>query len=109
VIFGDGTLPTITARSPASGATGVSRTANVTATFSENVLNATKTTFWLRKVGTSVNVSAVVTYDATLHKATLNPGVTLAASTSYVVAIYDIYDPTGNQVPYTTWTFKTGL
>jgi hypothetical protein len=109
VIFGDGTLPTITGRSPASGATGVSRTANVTATFSEAVLNATTRTFYLRKAGTATNVSAVVTYDATTHKATLNPGVTLAASTSYTVAIYDIYDPTGNQVTYTTWSFKTGL
>jgi hypothetical protein len=108
VIFGDGTLPTITAKSPANGATGVSRTANVTATFSEAVLNATTKTFYLRRTGTLTNVAAVVTYDATLHKATLNPSVTLAASSSYTVYINDIYDATGNQVTFTSWAFTTG-
>jgi hypothetical protein len=108
VIFGDGTPPTITAKSPANGATGVSRTANVTATFSEAVLNATTRTLFLRRTGTLTNVSAVVTYDTTLHKATLNPSVTLAASSSYTVYINDIYDATGNQVTYTSWAFTTG-
>jgi hypothetical protein len=109
VIFGDGTLPAITAKAPAAGATGVSRLANVTATFSEPVINVTTRTIYLRKAGTSVNVAAVVTYNATTRQATLNPSVTLAASSSYTATIYDIYDGTGNQVPVTSWTFTTGL
>lgn len=109
VIFGDGTLPAITAKSPASGATGVSRGANVIATFSEPVINVSTTTVYLRKAGTTVSIAAVVTYNATTRQATLNPSVTLAASTTYTATIVDVYDGTGNQVPVTSWSFTTGL
>ena len=45
----DTTAPTVTARTPASNATSVARTANVTATFSENVTGADATTVTLRE------------------------------------------------------------
>ena len=109
LIFGDGTPPQVSARTPANAATGVSRLTNVTATFNEAVLNVKTTTMYLRKAGTTTNIAAVVTYDAVAKKATLNPSVTLAASTSYTVTIYDIYDATGNVVTTQSWTFKTGL
>jgi hypothetical protein len=108
VILGDGVAPTVTARTPASGATGVSRLANVTATFSEPVMNATTTTLYLRRNGTTTMIAAVVTYDAILRRATLNPKVTLSANTSYKAVIRDIYDASGNQVGATSWTFTTG-
>jgi hypothetical protein len=108
VIFGDGTAPTITAKAPASGATGVSRLTNVTATFSEPVINVNTKTIYLRKAGTFINIAAVVTYNATTRQATLNPSVTLAASTSYTATIYDVYDGTGNQAS-ASWSFTTGL
>src|SRR4029077_11043867 len=108
LLYGDGTAPAITAKAPANAAINVSKLTNVTATFNEAVLNVTKNNFYLRNASTFANIAAVVTYDAVLKKATLNPSVTLAANTSYTATLYDIYDATGNQVTTTSWTFKTG-
>jgi hypothetical protein len=117
VASGDTTPPTITARSPGSGATGVSRTANITVTFSEamNATTISTSTFELRNPS-NVLVTAVVSYNATTRVATLNPNSTLSASTLYSVRVRGggtdprVKDTAGNPLAAdSTWTFRTGL
>ncbi len=109
------TPPTVTAISPASGATGVSVTANVTATFSEAMDPATigENTFELRDPANDL-VPAVVTYNPTSRVATLNPTPTLAAATTYTVTVKGgatdprVKDVAGNALAVNrTWTFTT--
>jgi Domain of unknown function (DUF4082)/Bacterial Ig-like domain/Bacterial Ig domain len=109
----DVTPPTITARSPAVGATGVSRTANMTVTFNEAMNAATigATTFELRDPGNNL-VAGAVSYNSTTRVATLNPTPTLAALTTYTVRVIGgaagVKDAAGNALAATeTWTFTT--
>jgi Domain of unknown function (DUF4082)/Bacterial Ig-like domain/Bacterial Ig domain len=109
----DLTSPTITARAPVIGATGVSRTANTTVTFSEAMSAATigATTFELRDPVNNV-VAGVVSYNGTTRVATLNPTPTLAALTTYTVRVVGgaagVKDLAGNAMAATsTWTFTT--
>ena len=84
----DTTPPTVTAAAPAAGATGVSGTANVTATFSE-ALDATTinaTTFELRDAANAL-VAAAITYNATTRVATLNPTPTLTQAAVYTATV----------------------
>ncbi len=69
----DTTAPTVTATSPAAGATGVAVSADVTGSFSEamNASTITSATFTLT-TGTTT-VPAAVTYSSTNNVATLNP------------------------------------
>lgn len=111
----DTTAPTVTATSPASGATSVSRTANVTVTFSE-AMDATTlntTTLELRDPGNAL-VASVVTWDAANRRATLNPNPTLGAVTTYTVVVRGgtadprVKDVAGNAMAAERrWTFKT--
>ena len=107
-----GVRPTVTARTPAVSAIGVSRTGNVTATFSEAVVNVNGTTVTLRTAaGTAV--AATVTYNATTRVATLDPSATLLANTDYTVRLAggsptNIRDAAGNNLSTTTWNFRTG-
>ena len=84
----DTTAPTVTAISPASGATGVSAQATVSATFSEDMDPATigSTTFELRHAAGTL-VPATVAYNATTRVATLTPSAALAAQTQYTVTV----------------------
>jgi hypothetical protein len=112
--FLTGAAPTVTARTPAIGPlTGISRTANVTATFSEAVTGVSGTTFTLRNATTNAAITAVVSYNATTRVATLNPSATLAANTRYTVTLTGgttaIRDIAGNPLGGTrTWSFTTG-
>ena len=79
VVFEDGpdtTTPTVTARTPAPGATGVAVGANVTATFSEPIQQSTLG-LELRGPGGTL-VAGTTTYDAATRTATLDPTATLA-------------------------------
>ncbi len=71
----DAAAPRVTATVPGSGAAGVSPTANLVATFSEDMrassINAT--TFTLIERGTTTKVGASVGYSASTDKATLDP------------------------------------
>ena len=105
----DTTAPTITARSPASAAAGVSRTANITVTFNEAMTASSI-------AGSTVNalVSAVVSYNATTRVATLNPAPTLRALTTYTVRVRGgatdprVKDAAGNAMAVdSTWSFTT--
>ncbi|MFN0145376.1 MAG: Ig-like domain-containing protein [Dehalococcoidia bacterium] len=86
----DTTPPTVTAIAPAAGATNVTTTAAVTATFSEPMDAATisTSTFELRQ-GTASGplVSAAVTYNASTLVATLQPSVPLALATTYTAIV----------------------
>ena len=107
----DTTAPTVTARTPSAGATGVSRTANVTATFSEPMQGVGGTTFTLRAAGASSNVAAAVTYDAGTRVATLNPTADLAANIQYTATLTGgaaaVRDLTNNPLTTVSWTFTT--
>jgi hypothetical protein len=109
--FTTGPAPTVSSRYPASGQTGISRTANVAAVFSEAVQGVSTTTATLRtSAGTAV--SAVVSYDATTRRLTLNPNSTLAARTVYTATLTGgttgIRDLAGNPLTTTRWSFTTG-
>ena len=75
----DSTAPRVTTTVPGSGATGVSPSANLTATFPEDMrassINAT--TYVLFERGTTTKVAASVVYSASTDKATLDPSSTL--------------------------------
>ena len=108
--------PTITSRSPAQGATGVSRTGNLTATFSEAVTGViVGTGVTLRNPANAGITGTTVTYNATTRTVTINPGGAtanrMAANTRYTVTFTtNIRDTGGNPLPVAnrTWTFTTG-
>ena len=109
----DLTPPTVSATTPASAATAVSRTANITVTFSEAMDPATisTNTIELRDPSNAL-VAAAVTYSATNRRATLNPTPTLAALTTYTVTVKGgatdprVKDVAGNALSTSTiWSF----
>lgn len=112
--FLTGPRPTVTARTPASGATGVSRTANVTATFSEAVTGLPTTAsstgaFVIRNAASGAIIASVVSWSATSRTATLNPGPTLLANTKYTLTLSSaVKDVAGNPMNPLSWSFITG-
>ena len=84
----DTTPPTVTAVSPASGATGVSVATTVTAAFSEAMDPATigTTTFELRNPASTL-ITATVSYNSVTRIATLTPSAALANSTTYTATV----------------------
>jgi subtilisin family serine protease len=81
--------PRVTDTDPASNATGVARTAEVKATFSDpmraNSINTN--TFKLRKVGTTDAIPATVTYIDAFRRAFLNPSADLERGATYVATV----------------------
>jgi|tagenome__1003787_1003787.scaffolds.fasta_scaffold20985821_2 hypothetical protein len=107
----DTTPPTVTAKTPASGAAAFSRTGNITATFSEAVRDVGGTTFVLKRGTTTVTGGFL--HNAASTKWTLDPGGTLAARTVYTVTIVGgptgVKDLSGNPLAANmTWSFTTG-
>ena len=109
----DTTAPTVTARTPATSATGVPVGDNVTATFSEAVQGYSTTTFTL-KPGTSstaTSVNTAVTYDAATRTVTLNPSANLAPNTQYTARLTGgtsaVRDMANNPLANVTWSFTT--
>jgi hypothetical protein len=109
---GDVTPPTATPTTPTAGATGVSRTANITVTFSEAVKAVNGTNFTLTRTSNGVKVGAAVSYNATTRVGTLNPNPTLLANTQYTVTLTGgtaaIRDAANNPLATFTYTFTTG-
>ncbi|TFD62127.1 hypothetical protein E3T39_03760 [Cryobacterium suzukii] len=101
----DVVAPTVTARTPLAGATSVSATGDLTATFSESVTGVSDTTFVLANGATAV--PGAVSYDATTRVATLNPSATLLADTSYTATLSGIADVAGNLMTTDSWSFTT--
>ena len=117
VATADTTPPTVTANTPANGATGVNQTAKITATVSEamdgTTLNAN--TIELRDPSNAL-VPAAVSYSTTNLRATLNPTSTLAAVTTYTVTVKGettdpdprVKDVAGNAMATSRiWSFTT--
>ena len=113
----DTTAPKVVSTVPAAGATGVSSAANISATFSEDMqaLTLNSASFGLFKKGSNVKVSASVSYDATTHRATLDPTGVLKRGTYRAVVTTDAKDLAGNRLdqdPTLTglqqevWTFR---
>jgi len=111
--FLTGPAPTVTARTPAANATGVTVPVSPTATFSEAVNGVTTAGNVTLRVGTAANgtlVPSVVSYDATTRVVTINPNASLLADTRYTVRLANITDVAGNPLAAasTSWTFLTG-
>lgn len=111
--FLTGPAPTVTATAPADGATGVSRTANITATFNEQVNGVSGSTFTLTDSVTGAVVPAGVSHARFNNKWILNPSVTLAANTRYTITLTEgptaIRDLAGNpMIPIAPRSFTTG-
>ena len=113
----DVTAPTVTARSPTAGATGIARDAAATVTFSEAMDAATinTSTVELRDPANAL-VPATVSYNATTRTATLTPtrppSPPLAALTTYTARVIGgasgVKDLAANPLAATeTWTFTT--
>jgi methionine-rich copper-binding protein CopC len=111
------TPPTVASTSPASNATGVSRTANITVTFSEAMTASTisTSTFELRTSAGAL-VPSVVSYNATTRVATLNPNSSLTILGNYTVTVRGgttdprVKDAVGNAMTANrTWSFRAGL
>jgi len=112
---GDTTPPTITATTPANGASGVGTSSVVSATFSEAMAPATVngSTFTLTDTTTSTSVPASVTYNGTSLTATLTPNAALSPSHTFSVRIQGgaggVTDLAGNPlVSDSTWSFTSG-
>ncbi len=104
----DTTKPTVRAVSPAGGATRVSPTANVFATFSEGMRASTVTraTVKLVRKGTTSAVSARVSYDAARRRARLDPSSALRRGATYTATVTrGAKDLAGNLVRPRTWSF----
>ncbi|MFC7533549.1 DUF4082 domain-containing protein [Actinoplanes sp. GCM10030250] len=98
----DTTAPTLSARAPAAGASGVPATGAVTATFSEPVTAAS-----LTLAGPSGAVAGTTSYDAVTSSAVFTPGAALAYSTGYTATVSGARDAAGNVMTPVTWSFTT--
>jgi Domain of unknown function (DUF4082)/Bacterial Ig-like domain/Bacterial Ig domain len=100
----DTTAPTVTTRTPASGATGVATTTTATAAFSEPVQSAT-VTMGLSAAGTTIPGSTA--YNSATNTATFTPAAALAANTTYTVTLSGAKDLAGNTMTAVSWSFTT--
>ena len=113
----DTTPPTVTARTPAAGATGVTTTSTVTVTFSEPMDPSTINTSTIElRNPSSVLVAATVSYDAGTRVATLTPSSALAGSATYTATVRGggtdprVKDLAGNALAANSaWSFTTAV
>lgn len=109
----DTTGPTVTALTPADGATGVARDAGTSATFSEAVDTATVSSSTVTLTGPGgVTVAAGVTYAPASQTITLSPSSPLAFNTTYTVTVKGgptgVADVLGNRMAvHRVWRFTT--
>src|SRR5262249_31585301 len=97
---------TVTAQSPAPGATGVSTSTNVQATFNVSV-QASTISFVLKDASNST-VPATVSYNDPTHTVTLTPNAPLAANATYTATVSGAQDVNGNPMSGpVTWSFTT--
>ncbi|QNN52181.1 DUF4082 domain-containing protein [Nocardioides mesophilus] len=101
----DTTKPSVIARSPAAGATGVSSSTTVTAQFDEPVTGSSVA--MTLKTGAGTTVSGTTTYSSSTNTATFTPAAALAASTDYTAAVSSATDAAGNVMDPVSWTFTT--
>src|SRR5688500_1472416 len=108
IIDGDRTPPTVTATTPAAGASGIARNTTVTATFSESISasSVTTTTFTLTPAG---GAAVAGTVSASGMTATFTPSAALAFGTTYTARLTTgVTDDDGNALAQAhAWTFTT--
>jgi hypothetical protein len=104
-VSADTTPPTVTAQSPAAGATGVALGSEVAATFSEPVQPGTISIVVKDPNGQVVSGSA--SYDSSTKTVTFSPSAALAALTTYTVTVSGAQDPAGNTMTSVSWSFTT--
>ena len=109
VAEGDPTPLGVASTSPANGATGLSRTAVATATFSKPVSQATLTDTSFTLTGPAGAVAGAIAYDAASRTATLTPSAPLAYGTTYTARLStDVRGTDGNSLSAPlSWTFTT--
>jgi hypothetical protein len=98
--------PTVTAKTPAAGATGVATSTTVTATFS-GAVTASTISFVLKDASNNT-VPATVAYNASTQTATLTPNAALNASTTYTATVSGATDAYGDVMAPVSWSFTTG-
>lgn len=107
-IIADTVAPLVISSTPSAGATNVSRTSSITATFNEDILGTTvhDASFTLSS-GSSVD--GTVTFDGTSNVTALAPFNTLAMLTTYTASLStDITDLVGNPMSGAfSWSFTT--
>jgi len=112
----DTTPPSVSATTPAGGATGIATGVKPAATFSEPMNAATlgSGTVELRNAASGTLVSAGVSYNAATYTATLAPAAALVPSTTYTASIKGgttdprAKDLAGNALASTvSWSFTT--
>ncbi len=101
----DTTPPTVSGRTPAVGATGVSTGSTVTATFNE-ALQAGTAAISVTGPGTTA-VPGTTSYDAASRTVTFTPTAALGGTTTYTVTVSGAKDVAGNTMSPATWTFTT--
>jgi len=102
--------PTVTAKTPPAGATGVSVSIAPTATFSRamDASTITASSFTL-KTSSGASIAAAVSYDATTLTATLKPNAILASSTTYTATLAATIRAADGAAlaPAVSWSFTT--
>jgi hypothetical protein len=100
----DLTPPTVTAVSPANGATAVASSDPILVTFSESVDTASLTGLRLLQVSTGTSVAGNVSYNVITRVATFTPTVLLGSLTPYEVNVSGVKDLAGNAMtaPFTS-------
>jgi methionine-rich copper-binding protein CopC len=100
-------IPTVTAETPISGATGVSTATTVTATFNEAVTSSS-IVFALTNPS-DATIATTLSYNSTTNVATWTPTAALAPNTTYTATITNATDGNGDTMSApVTWTFTTG-
>jgi len=102
----DTTPPSITGRTPASGAIDVAVSSGVTMTFSEAVQEAT-IGFTMRPGENASPISGTSSYNAASRTFTFTPSANLAVATTYWVTVAGVKDTAGNTMATSAWTFTT--
>lgn len=102
----DTTPPTITTRSPASGATNVPTGSVVSATFSEPMQTSTAQSSMAVANG-ATRLAGTTAYDAGRQTVTFTPAAALSPSTTYTVTVSGAKDTAGNTMAADSWTFTT--
>jgi hypothetical protein len=106
----DTTPPTVTATTPADGASGVNPYRPLDATFSEPISPTTVSSATFQVAGPGGSVAGSVSYDGATYRATFVPATALAFNTLHTATLTTgIEDLTGNALATdVSWTFTTG-
>jgi hypothetical protein len=97
--------PTVTSKTPASGATNVATTSTVQAVFSKAVV-ASSISFTLKDAANNP-IAGTVTYNAATNTATFTPTTLLATATTFTATVSGATDVSGNLMTPVSWSFTT--